>query len=236
MSVVIIAGFAVDVQRKRIKNLNLRVTQDCHVTLSVPMRATNAQIEEFIISKKDWIERSLVRFKDSSNKADQWYGDGGRICVLGKTYDVVELTGPRMMCQISDGIAYLTCPDDTPYSDRERYMKEWYRAILKDVLPGLFDKWESMTGLQYEGYQTKYMRTKWGTCNYRTKKIWMNVRLAEKPVECIEYVVLHELIHTRIPDHGQDFKAALDMYMPDWKERKKKLNYGIDHADPTKDN
>ena len=204
--------------------MNLRVTQDCRVTLSVPLRTKDRDIEEFVTSKKDWIENALAKFSGSSNDADQWYGDGGRICVLGRTYDVVEITGPRMMCQISEDKVYLTCPDDCSYGTRERYMREWYRSILKDVLPGMFDKWEGITGLRCSGWQTRYMTSKWGTCNCRTKKIWLSVRLAEKPAECIEYVVLHELAHTSVPNHGDRFKAILDEYMPDWKERKRILN------------
>ena len=227
MTVMIISGIAVDVQRKKVKNLNLRVTQDCCVTLSVPLRTSNKEIEEFIASKKEWIEESLAKFRNSTNDANQWYGQGGKICVLGKTYDVIEIVGPRLMCQISENAVYLTCPDDYTYDSKEKYMREWYRSILKDLLPDIFEKWESVTGLSCSEWQTKYMKTKWGTCNYRTRKIWLNVRLAEKPVECIEYVVLHELAHTAVPDHGARFKALLDRYMPDWKERKKILNYGI---------
>ena len=106
-------------------------------------------------------------------------------------------------------------------------MREWYRSILKGVLPELFAKWETLTGMHCSEYRTRYMRTKWGTCNCRTKVIWMSVRLAEKPVECIEYVVLHELTHTVVPDHGEKFKAVLYRYMPDWKERRRLLNYGV---------
>jgi len=227
MTVMIISGIAVDVQRKKIKNMHLRVTQECQVTLSVPLRTKDSDIEEFVTSKKDWIEDSLAKFKDASNDADQWYGQGGRICVLGKTYDVIEIVGPILMCQMSENAVYLTCPDDCPYGSKEKYMREWYRSILKGILPDMFEKWENITDLHCSEWQTKYMKSRWGTCNHRTKKIWLNVRLAEKPVECIEYVVLHELAHTAVPDHGPRFKALLDRYMPDWEERKKILNYGI---------
>ena len=227
MPVVIISGIAVDVQRKRIKNLNIRITQDCRVTVSVPLRTSDARIEEFVTSRKDWIEESLTKFRNSSGGADQWYGEGGRISVLGRTYDVIEMKGPKMMCQISDGKVVMTVPDGYSYTDREKYMREWYRSILKGVLPGLFEKWESATGMRCSEFRTRYMKTKWGTCNCRTKVIWMSVRLAEKPIECIDYVVLHELAHTEVPDHGPRFKAILDRHMPDWKERRKLLNYGI---------
>ena len=227
MPVVIISGIAVDVQRKRIKNLNIRITQDCRVTVSAPLRTSDARIEEFVTSRKDWIEESLARFRNSTGGADQWFGEGGRISVLGKVYSVSERAGPKIMCQIVDEHIILTVPEGSSYDDRERYMREWYRSILKDVLPDMFERWGSETGMHCSEFRTRYMKTKWGTCNYRTKVIWMSVRLAEKPLECIEYVVLHELTHTVIPDHGREFKAVLDRYMPDWKERRKLLNYGI---------
>ena len=226
MAVVIISGIAVDVQRKNVKNMNLRVTQDCRVTLSVPYKTSDGRIEEFVSSRKEWIEDSLIRFRNSSGGADQWYGAGGRISVLGTAYDVIENKGDNMMCQISDGKAIMTFPEDCPYEKRESFMREWYRSILKDILPGMISKWGSVTGMGCNGYRTRYMRTRWGTCNCRTKIMWFSVRLAEKPVECIEYVVLHELAHTVVPDHGERFKAILDRYMPDWKERKRLLNYG----------
>ena len=227
MAVRIISGIAVDVQRKRIKNLNLRVTQECRVMLSVPMRTSDRQIEEFVESRKEWIENSLAKFKDSARGADQWYGEGGRMSVLGNTYRVSENIGQRMMCQIDGDTAYLTFHEGCSYDQKERFMREWYRSVLNGLLPELFKKWEDITGMRCNGYRTRYMKTKWGTCNCGTRIIWMNVRLAEKPIECIDYVVLHELTHTRYPDHGAGFKASMDRFMPDWKERKRLLNYGI---------
>lgn len=230
MAVMIISGIAVDVQRKKVKNLNLRVTQDCRVTLSVPMRTSDRQIEEFVTSRVEWIENALVKFRNSGD-VSRWFGDGGEIRVLGERYKVVGNIGPKAMCQISEGTAYLTFPGDYSYDQKERFMTEWYRDIIKDVLPEIFVRLENLTGLHCSGYRTKVMKTRWGTCNYRTKLIWMNVRLAEKPIGCIEYVALHELVHTVVPDHGERFKALMDRYMPDWKERRRILNYGSDTGD-----
>ena len=85
-------------------------------------------------------------------------------------------------------------------------------------------KWEKKTGLYCDSWQTKYMTTRWGTCNTKTKKLWFNLQLAKKPVECIEYIILHELAHLKVRNHGSDFVAILDSYMPCWRETKKKLN------------
>lgn len=93
-------------------------------------------------------------------------------------------------------------------------------------------KWEKITGLYCNSWQTKYMTTRWGTCNTNTRKIWFNLQLAKKPIECLEYVVLHELAHLKVRNHGKDFIAIMDQYMPYWRETKKLLNeLKLDHMD-----
>ena len=226
MTIGIICGYAIDVQRKDVKRLRLRVDQECNIKLTAPKRASDREIEAFVDSNRDWIERSLIKFKDSSGNANQWYGDGGRIRVLGETYPVIEKIGSRLMCQITDDTVFLTAPEGCSYDKKERFMREWYRGILDGIVPDMLSDLEDATGLHCSSYRTRYMKTKWGTCNYNTKQIWLSVRLAEKPVDCVEYVVLHELIHTAIPNHGPKFKEMMDIYMPDWKERKRILNFG----------
>ena len=115
MVVDIISNIAVDVQRKKVKNFNLRITPDCRVTLSVPLRTSDHQIEEFISSRKIWIENTLMKFRNSSD-VRRWFGDGGQMSVLGDLYDVVEDVGKKPMCQISDGIAHLSFPEGYSYS------------------------------------------------------------------------------------------------------------------------
>ena len=226
MTIDIICGYAIDVQRKDVKRLRLRVDQECNIKLTAPKRASDKEIEAFVDSNREWIEKSLIKFKDSSGNANQWYGDGGRIRVLGETYPVIENNGARLMCQIVDDTIILTTPEGCSYDKKEKFMREWYRDILDGIVPEMLSKLEAATGLHCSSYRTRYMKTKWGTCNYNTKQIWLSVRLAEKPIDCIEYVVLHELIHTAVPNHGPKFKAMMDRYMPDWKERKRILNFG----------
>ena len=226
MTIDIICGYAIDVQRKDVKRLRLKVDQECNIRLTAPKRASDKEIETFVDSNREWIENSLIKFKNSAGSADQWYGDGGRIRVLGVTYPVVERSGYRLMCQMDNDTVLLIAPIDCSYDKKVKFMREWYRDILDGIVPNMIAELESTTGLHCSGYRTRYMRTKWGTCNYNTKQIWLSVRLAEKPLKCIEYVVLHELIHTAIPNHGPKFKAMMDEFMPDWKERKHILNFG----------
>ena len=115
-------------------------------------------------------------------------------------------------------------------------MQEWYRGLLKAEVEKYLPKWETATGFSASGWQSKYMKTKWGTCNTSTGKIWLNLQLAKKPVECLEYVILHELAHLRVKDHGPEFTAILDKYMPYWRERKRQLNESwLDYMPPGSD-
>jgi len=107
---------------------------------------------------------------------------------------------------------------------RDNFIKEWYRGMLKVEISRLLPKWERITELKASAWQTKYMTTKWGTCNSNTGKIWFNLQLAKKPIECLEYVILHELIHFSYKNHDDNFLALMDKYMPLWREIKATLN------------
>ena len=110
-------------------------------------------------------------------------------------------------------------------SEEERKeLLERYREILRPKLEEYLAFWGRQTGLHPEKWQMRDMKTRWGSCNPRTKKLWFSVGLVEKPDECIEYVVLHELAHLKIANHGADFKAFLTHFMPDWRVRQKQLN------------
>ena len=153
------------------------------------------------------------------------YNTGDTIYVWGTPYILSVVRGARNALIIEEnGRAELMLREDADEEKRADIVKEWYRRELKDAAPPLIKKWADITGLHPSSWQTKDMRTRWGTCNTRTGKIWLNVRLAQHPPECLEYVILHELAHLRAPNHGADFYAILDAFMPDWKRRKKLLN------------
>lgn len=226
MTVRTVDGINVNVIRKNVKNINLRITCDGRVTLSVPKRTSDESIDSYILSKKEWIKKTLSKFEDSPNGA-QVFMEENTVNVLGEHFTVHLIEGKRYSCIIEGKSMVIAVPHGSSYQDTESYMREWYRSVLKSVIPELLSKWEGITGMSCSEWTTRYMRTKWGVCHCSTNKICFNVRLAEKPIECIEYVVLHELAHTKVSNHGPDFKAILNRYMPDWKERKNLLNYGV---------
>ena len=109
----------------------------------------------------------------------------------------------------------------------EKFINEWYRGILKAEIERVLPKWEQITGLHPDGWQTKNMTTRWGTCNTKTRKIWLNLQLAKKTPECLEYVILHELVHLVEKGHNENFVAWMDRFMPNWRDVRKNLNNQI---------
>ena len=107
---------------------------------------------------------------------------------------------------------------------RDAYVKEEYRKILKEEIEKRLPKWETQTGLKCDSWQTKYMVTKWGACSTDKKKLWFNLQLAQKPYACLDYIILHELTHLITRKHDATFIAHMDRHMPNWREIRKELN------------
>jgi predicted metal-dependent hydrolase len=140
-------------------------------------------------------------------------------CFESKARRDLAMTNTELSNSLStEEKAVLTVPTESTKEQREGYVREWYRGLLKGEVAKLLPKWENITGLEAKSWQTKYMKTRWGTCNSKTGKIWLNPLLAKKPYESLEYVVLHELIHLIERHHGKRFKMLMDQYMPRWRE------------------
>ena len=209
-----IAGVEVDFHRvKGAKRLHIRIRRDGTVYVSAPYGVPMSEVEDFVSSYREWIEGNLKKVDDTVLR------DGATVTILGEPC-ILHLIESRSSAVRRDGNdIFLMCKGDP-----ESVMREYHRSIVMEVAPLYLEKWSSITGLRCSELRTKCMRTKWGTCNPKDRRIWLNTRLAEKSPECIEYVVLHELCHVRYADHGAGFKAMLDRYMPDWRERRKRLN------------
>lgn len=118
----------------------------------------------------------------------------------------------------------LKVPEGTDISKRELIITEWYRAEIKRVLEIISKKCEKNTGLKANEYRVKNMKTRWGTCNIDKKRIWINLQLAKKPMECLEYVLTHELVHLIEKNHTNRFHALVEEFYPTWKEARKLLS------------
>lgn len=223
---VLIGDIPVDIQRKNIKNMHLRVkVPDGHVVLSVPAYMSNEAIEAFALANLEWIHKQLARLQQQSLPAKHHYVSGEVLYIWGRGYPLVFVPNPsRNSFVIQSDRVILSMRENSTAEQREAYVREQYRLLLKSRIAELLPRWEGITGLHCASWQIKYMVTRWGTCNILQRRLWFNLQLAQRPVECLEYVILHELLHLLEPSHNAVFKGYLDQYMKDWRAVKSLLN------------
>jgi len=179
----------------------------------------------FVRTKLSWIKKQQEKFAKQPRQCEREYVSGETLYVFGQQYFLrVEYSYRGNSLVLEGNEAILTVRKESTAKQREAFVNEWYRSKLKDKIEIYLPKWEKITGLYCDSWQTKYMTTRWGTCNTNTHKIWLNLQLAKKPIECLEYVILHELAHLKVHNHSKDFVAIMDQYMPYWRETKKLLN------------
>ena len=221
-----IAGIPVKIIKKNIKNMHLYVKPpDGHVEVSAPLAISDDCIRMFIRTKISWIKKQREKFEMQSRQTARQYVSGETLYLWGKQYFLhVECSNKGNSLIINGDDAYLTVRKGSTAEQRSNWVNEWYRELLKEQIERLLPKWESITGLHPSSWQTKYMTTRWGTCNTNTGKIWLNLQLAKKPIDCLEYVILHELAHLKVKNHSEAFIAIMDEYMPYWREIRKQLN------------
>ena len=221
-----ISGITIDIQKKNIKNIHLAVLPpDGKVRVSAPMHLSDESIAMFVRTKLGWIKKQQEKFALQPRQSEREFISGETLYVFGKQYFLRVMYSYKGNSLVLNGNeAILTVRKESTARQREAFVNEWYRDLLKEKISIYLPKWEQITGLYCDSWQTKYMTTRWGTCNTNTRKIWFNLQLAKKPIECLEYVILHELAHLKVKNHGKDFIAILDMYMPYWRETKKLLN------------
>lgn len=221
-----ISNIIVEVQKKNIKNIHLSVLPpDGKVRVSAPMHLSDDSITMFVRTKLGWIKKQQEKFAKQPRQSEREYVSGETLYLFGQQYFLrVEYSYKGNSLVLEGNEAILTVRKESTAKQREAFVNEWYRALLKEKIEVNLPKWENITGLHCDSWQTKYMTTRWGTCNTETRKIWLNLQLAKKPIECLEYVILHELVHLKVRNHNKEFVAMMDNYMPYWRETKKKLN------------
>jgi predicted metal-dependent hydrolase len=195
-----------------------------YVTVSAPLSMSDMSIERFVRTKASWIKTQVAKFENQPRQSEREFVSGETLFVWGKQYYLQTLFSNKNSLAFSGDNAVLTVRNESTPEQRNAYVNEWYRNILKQEIAKVLPKWEEKTGLVASGWQTKYMTTRWGTCNTKTGKLWFNLQLAKKTPDCLEYVVLHELIHLIEKHHNEHFISLMDSYMPMWREVKATLN------------
>ncbi|MCF6464881.1 M48 family metallopeptidase [Clostridium sp. Cult2] len=228
MEKIIINDIEIELTKKNIKNLHLSVhPPDGKVKISAPKNMDDDAIRLFAISKLSWIKKQQKKFKNQDRQPEREFVSGESHYFLGQGYilNVVYTNKRRQGVKIRNKkYMDLYVRENTPKYLRERVMTEWYRKELKKLIPPLIEKWEPIMGVKVNEFSVKLMKTRWGTCNPTAKRIWLNLELAKRDPICLEYIVVHEMVHLLERSHNERFVAYMDKFMPNWRALKAELN------------
>lgn len=235
MSTILELGdVSVDVVFKDIKNVHLSVHPPTgRVRISAPDRMELEKVRLFAISKLGWIKKHQKKLLSQVREQPREYLERESHYFWGQRYllKIFEGEKPSRVGVTHRHIA-LHVPSDASQQKRQTVLEDWYRAELKAAIQPLVEKWEKQLGLDVERYFVQKMKTKWGSCNPKSRTIRLNLELAKKPLQCLDYVVLHEILHFLVGDHGERFVALMDHHMPTWRTVRQILNEApLSHAE-----
>lgn len=223
----IIGGVRVEVVRKDIKNLHLGVYPPRgRVRVAAPLVLDDEAVRLAVVEKLAWIKRHKARFENQARQSQREMVNGESHYFLGRRYRLRVRLRPGPSKVSLRGVATLELvvrPEASP-TQREAVLHNWYRRQLKLLVPPLLDKWQDIIGVRASWWGIKKMRTMWGSCTPEAGRIWLNLELAKRPASCLEYVLVHELVHLHVRLHNERFMALMDQYMPQWRQFRDLLN------------
>ena len=222
-----VGSLSVELIRKSdIKNLYIRVyPPDGNVAVTAPESLAKESIELYILKRFSEITKVINRMKQQERQSQREYVSGESHYLWGKLYRLqVVYEGSHSKIVKMPNKIVMTVPQGTSLEARKRVLTEWYRQELKRVLDIIVPMCEKKTGISVNEFCIKNMKTRWGTCNINKRRIWINLQLVKKPMDCLEYIVIHELVHFLEKNHTYRFHALVEQFFPTWKESKKLLN------------
>lgn len=234
MEQIKLGDIVIDVELKDIKNVHLSVyPPNGRVRLAAPLRMDLETIRVYAVNKLGWIKKQQEKFRAQERESPREFLSKESHYYLGTRYllKVLEKDAPPEIILKHKTMEMRVRPD-TSLKKRRAIMDEWYRARLKELVPEVIAKWEKVMGVAVKEFAVKKMRTRWGTCNPEAGRIWLNLELAKKPFQCIEYIVVHEMVHLLERNHNDAFIAYMNHFLPEWKDLRQELNkLPVSHSD-----
>lgn len=225
---ITVSGLPVEIVRKAIKNLHLGVyPPNGRVRVAAPVRVRDEAVRLAVISRLGWIKRQRTRFHSQERQSAREYVSRESHYFLGRRYllNVIERNGPSRVSRNGHTILELQISKRAGRFRREQILLGWYRKNLKALILPLIEKWEAKMGTRVESWGIRRMKTKWGSCNSAEQRIWLNLELAKKPVRCLEYILVHEMVHLIERHHNDRFTMLMDQFMPNWRAHRDELNH-----------
>lgn len=224
---ITVGGLRVDVVRKPIKNLHLGVyPPNGRVRVAAPIGVSEDAVRLAVVTRIGWIRRQKARFGDQTRQSERAYVSGESHYFFGQRYRLDLIEGARAgRVQIRNGRTLeLHVRPGSDQAVRKRVFLAWYRGELQARAAPLVESWAETYGVPSPSWGIKRMRTKWGSCNIEARRIWLNLELAKKPFQCLEYVIVHELAHFFERNHSDRFVALMDRMLPKWRVVRDELN------------
>ena len=230
-----VQGTPIEVVRKNIKNLHMGVyPPNGRVRVAVPLRLDDDAVRLAVISRLGWIRRKQAEFKQQDRQSQREFVTGESHYFEGRRYriDVTECDGPPTVRLLNNTTMRLSVRPGADRDKRVAVLHRWYRCQLRSRLPAILSKWEPKVGARVAEVRIRKMKTRWGTCNRNACRIWLNLELVKKPAPCLEYIVVHEMVHLIERHHNDRFRDLMDKLMPQWRMHKDELNRApLAHAD-----
>ena len=214
---IVIYGIPIAVEKKRIKNIYLRIRPDGTVHLSAPRGMSEAAIRAFARSRAGWIQQHRQRLQPPPPPLQ--YASGETLLLWGEPYPLRVVPGDgRGAAVLREGTLFLYAGPESTRQERQAAVKSWYREQLLSAIPSVRQACEAIVGQRAAEVRVRDMRTRWGTCSVARRRIWLSLQLVQKPPACLRCVMTHELIHLLEPSHSPRFWTLMDRFCPDWRE------------------
>jgi predicted metal-dependent hydrolase len=229
MARIIVEDISVDIIHKKVKYLRLTVhPPDGRVRLSVPLHTSEAMARQFLNAKLSWIRKTQAEVLAKSPPAELKWIDGEKINCLGKQYTLRMnyRPGKPSIVICNDDVIEVSLLRRSTKIIKNELLLAWYRNQLSSVIPTLVAKWEPVLGVKVLEWRIRAMRTRWGSCNPKARRIWLSLELIKLPERYLDYVVVHEMTHLLEGGHGPRFRALMDRFLPNWRTLRKELTRG----------
>ncbi len=220
-----IDGISIEVIRKPIKNMHVRIyPPDGRVQISAPLRLNIKHIHRQVEAKREWLHTQRARVQALPVPSEPTMEIGESHYFLGQIYTLLcHETQGRGEITIKDNELFLRAKPHATALEKQAILKQWYQKQMQSLIPPLITKWQPIIGVSVADWGVKMMKTRWGSCNIRARRIWLNLALIKKPIICLEYVLIHEMVHLLEASHNARFYQLMDKFMPEWRLHQKSL-------------
>lgn len=231
---MILGDIKIELIQKSIKNVHLSVLPPHgDVRIAAPLHLSEETIRLYAISKLPWIRNQQKKIRNQERESKRELINKETHYFQGRKYllRIFEINEPPKVVLNKKYLDLYMRPGTKPVQ-RQHILDKWYRNEMKELIPAYIKKWEKVMPVKVYEFGIKSMKTKWGTCNIDARRIWLNLELAKKPLQCLEYIVVHEMVHLLERKHNDRFMGYLNKFMPQWKSYKDELNrLPISHLD-----